>query len=167
MHCNNVNVVCCNSNNLTILECPSESALQQYAVNAVEQAIAEKAGLGAEIRAFLERNGFLTPAEALELGLTTYFSTVCSASVISTQTNTLPLLTMYDCSDILVELFNRSDVTIQCVVGALSNLIYPAAPNPTSNTHLTPLAQNLSIAMAITGIVLILIAIGFAVHKFK
>jgi hypothetical protein len=169
MHCNNVNVSCCNSNAITILTCPSETALQQYAANAVEQAIAEKAGLAAEIRAFLERNQFLTPAEAIELGLTKYFSTVCSASVISTQTNTLPLLTMYDCSDILIELFNRSDVTIQCVVGALSNLIYPtSSAGPVSSTPpIAPLARNLGIAMAATGLALILIAIGFAVHAKK
>ena len=167
MHCNNVTVACCNSNDLTVLTCPSESALQQYAMNAVEQAIAEKAGLAAEIRAFLERNGFLTPAEALELGLTTYFSTVCSASVISTQTNTLPMLTMYDCSDILIELFNRSDVTVQCVVGALSNLIYPTSSSSPGTSSITPLARNLGIAMAATGLALILIAIGFGLFKPK
>ena len=163
-HCSDVNVICCNSNDITILSCPSQSALQQYAINAVEQAIAENTGLAAEIRAFLERNSFLTPAEAIELGISAYFNNVCSMAVIETQSNALPMLKLYGCSDVLIDLFNRSDLTVQCVAAAISNLVYPAGSSSSSTTtvHLTPLARDLAIGMTAAGGLLLAVAIGLA-----
>ncbi len=87
-------------------------------------------------------------------------------AVIETQTNALPMLKLDGCSDVVVDLFNRSDLTVQCVAAAISNLVNPPGSSSgpgTAALHLTPLARDLAIGMTAAGGLLLAIAIGLAV----
>jgi len=165
-HCN-VDVECCNDTSVSVLSCADTTKVFTAAAKAVVSATAGNAALQRAVTL----NAAITPGQAYQDGITDYISTACVGATNINQTNRIPAFRSAGCNQAIIDMYNRADVTIQCVAGAIGNLLPPpvhgsgSVPPPT--TAIRSLPRDISIGMGSFGVVCLVAIIVFVALKAK
>lgn len=126
--CSNLKFQCCNQDMVQVLSCDS-SAVRAAAVASVMNALNASSGVARYTLPRLDNylvnkaNKRNVPGMQVTERVTAYLDDACSAFVNTDQSTALPKLTEYQCSDDVVNAYNQADVSVQCAMGAISQLL--------------------------------------------
>lgn len=173
-NCKNVEINACNKSKVEILSCNAQ-ALMDAAIDAVVATMEQSAKARDEVEKSLrEMYGDDVDISVVET-LKVYLNQKCQMFNAVSQDITFGYIDGLDCDTVTLNLFNQSDINIQCAIAAISNLFVPATLAPSSlppstkpsgggevqvNIALAPGAVSVAIGLGVAAVVLVGILIA-------